>query len=275
MMHRSVHKFVLLAALVSLILGSKWAFSEHGPLYGLTVGTCCRRVDVLVVDPQGRKTGADPRSGTIFEKIPNSAYTPDTGIDDNETGQPDPDPGKEIEIMGPQPGRYSIQLVAQAQTRYWLEVRAYEEQTLQEAMQSLTNVSISKGDIHSYSVQYNRDPVPALILTGALMGSGKKKKSIDLLLTYAAPSKRTIILDPGMRTTKLVVVYNTAIIPETFTANLNGANVRSRFHPKANTVEIVEIPLRPGTNVLTLSVNGRTQKEIIKDIDHLTFKVPK
>ncbi|MDD5344804.1 MAG: hypothetical protein PHW12_10350, partial [Smithella sp.] len=92
---------------------------------------------------------------------------------------------------------------------------------------------------------------------------------------YAAPSKRTIMLDPGMRTTKLVVVYNMAIIPETFTAELNGVNVHSRFHPKANTVEMVEIPLRPGTNVLTLSVNGRTQKEIVKDTDQLTFKVPK
>jgi hypothetical protein len=161
-----VSRFVFLLVVVALasavVAERPAALEQQPPLDGLTMRSCCRVVDIVLVDPQGRRTGVDLRSGTSLTEIPRSSYLPNAGIDGDVTGQPDPDPGKEIEVMGPQPGSYGLQLAARADTRYRLELRAFDQRTSRDALRSLTDVPILKGEIHCYRLRYTRGPELAL-----------------------------------------------------------------------------------------------------------------
>lgn len=267
----NVSRLVPLALLASTTASGQPPVSRQTPLYGLTIRTCCRAIGVVVVDPEGRKTGVEPGSGRMDRQIPRSTYSANTGIDDDGTGQADPDPGKEVEIMGPRVGGYGMQLAAAEGSRYSLEVRAFDQQPPRDAGRALTGIRIAKGAIHRYRLLYDRTPSALqLALSGQLPGSGGEPEDADRLPTYAAPAENRVTLDPNTGSVELTIVYDPQVMPATFVALLNGADATRRFHPAPVTVETVEIPLQPGRNTLTLSIASETGG---KDSDELTFTV--
>lgn len=269
----NVSRLVLLALLAFTAGSGQPPVSQQAPLHGLTIRTCCGAIGLMVVDPEGRKTGVEPAAGRTDRQIPRSTYSGNTGIDDDRTGQADPDPGKEVEIMGPQVGGYAIQLAAAEASRYRLEVRAFDQQPPRDAHRALAGIEIAKGAIHRYRLLYDRTPSSLeLWLTGQLLGSGVEPGEADRLLTYAAPAESRVTLDARTGSLELTVVYSPQVMPATFVALLNGADATRRFHPAPNTVETVEIPLLPGLNTLTLSVASEAGGQ--KDSDELTFTLP-
>ncbi|MBI3477593.1 MAG: hypothetical protein HY010_17820, partial [Acidobacteria bacterium] len=72
----------------------------------------------------------------------------------------------------------------------------------------------------------------------------------------------------------LVVIYDRAVIPGTFKAELNGRDVGASFKPVPGGAESVGIPLDRGRNVLVLSIEGQIGDRVARDTDRLVFVVP-
>jgi len=84
-------------------------------------------IRLLIVDPQGRRLGYDPKSNTYFEEIPRGNIGA-AGIDivTEEGGEADPSQVNPIEAMIPQPldGNYVITVLGSSLQFYDINVRA-------------------------------------------------------------------------------------------------------------------------------------------------------
>ncbi len=277
-MTRAIPEAVLLLAGLAAALGAggdgqEPTVSGGPPLSGLTVRSCCRAINVLLIDAQGRKAGSE-RLGTTFTTIPNSSYFADTSIADDVTGDEAPDAGSEIEVMGPAPGAYTLEVAGLAEGSYRVEVRAFDQRSSRDARGTIAGLAISRGDVHGYRLLYRGDPVPALTLRGGLLGGADISEDADSLLSFGYPAQSRLEVGWGLRSFGLVVVYDAEILPASFGADLNGADVTRLFRPAPGSAQKVEVPLQHGVNVLTLRVEGRAHGRMVRDTDQLTFKVP-
>jgi hypothetical protein len=106
------------------------------------------------------------------------------------------------------------------------------------------------------------------------LGGGQSPREVNPFLRYASPTESRIFLPPAATAYEVVVMFGTTTDPATFTAELNGADVRSLFRPMPGVVNSVRIPLVPGTNKLQLSIQGITSSgRTGRDTDTLTMIV--
>jgi hypothetical protein len=108
--------------------------------------------ELLLVDPQGRKVGKDPRTNRVFRQIPNSSYEYE-GIADAVSGAPGPTTGIAY-VRNPMAGEYSLRVIGVESYGYDLEITGYDCETDPSAVQ-FTNVMISKDIEHSYLIRYS------------------------------------------------------------------------------------------------------------------------
>jgi len=111
--------------------------------------------DFLLTDPQGRRTGNDPRTGLHFEEIPRSFYDYE-GLDDDETGEPGPSSGV-TDIGNPLPGEYRLQVIGKEDGKYDIEFSGYPKEGEASGGQVL-GVPIKKGEVHEYVLVYSNKP---------------------------------------------------------------------------------------------------------------------
>jgi len=106
------------------------------------------------------------------------------------------------------------------------------------------------------------------------LGGGQSPANVNPFLRYAAPTESRTKLPAGTVSYVVNVFYGKTIDPATFSATLNGADVRSRFNPIPGAAELVRIELQPGSTKLQLSAEGRTSSgRTARDTDTLTFLV--
>lgn len=106
-------------------------------------------------------------------------------------------------------------------------------------------------------------------------GGGQSPAEVNPFLRYAAPTESRTKLPAGTSSYMVIVRFGPTTIPETFTAVLNGIDVRSRFRPFAGAVNAVKFDLQPGSNKLQLSIEGTTSSgRTARDTDTLTLLVP-
>lgn len=106
------------------------------------------------------------------------------------------------------------------------------------------------------------------------LGGGQSPANVNPFLRYAAPTESRTKLPAGTVSYVVNVFYGKTIDPATFTATLDGADVRSRFHPIPGAAELVQIELETGSTKLQLSVEGQTSSgRSARDTDTLTFLV--
>lgn len=105
-------------------------------------------------------------------------------------------------------------------------------------------------------------------------GGGQSPAEVNPFLRYVAPTDTRTKLPAGTASTWVVVVFGTTTAPASFTATLNGADIRSRFTPVPGAMQAVQIELQPGSNKLQLSIAGVTSSgRTARDTDTLTFLV--
>ncbi len=134
----------------------RWGFYSEGSMQNA--------VELVVTDPQGRKTGNDPQANKNYSEIPWTSYGYE-GLDDDETGEPGPETGV-VEFCNPVPGEYKVQVFGKTTGKYSIEVYATSKESvgkngLPDAVQSsamLDNVSIKKGAVQTLTVKYSREP---------------------------------------------------------------------------------------------------------------------
>ncbi len=103
---------------------------------------------------------------------------------------------------------------------------------------------------------------------------GQWPRDVNKFLTYSSPTASHTSLPTGTTTYPLMIFYGQTILPASFRAELNGADISTWFHPTTGGHEVVSLPVRPGRNVVVLSVDGNLPNRVATDTDRLVFLVP-
>lgn len=230
--------------------------------------------ELLLTDPQGRKVGYDPITMVAYNEIPR-AYYETSGLEDAETGDPGPE-SKILWIPRPLAGDYQLQVIGTDTGVYTLEIRATDPEGNQ-SLKIFIDISITPGKIHTYGFYYAKTVGAELefkAVTGNFDGKGQRPSDVNKFLSYVVPIQSATELPVGTTNFSLVIIYDKNIIPATFTATLNGVDVKSLFHPAPGSAESVPLNLNQGRNTLILSVKGNLPNRVARDTDRLVFIVP-
>jgi hypothetical protein len=100
--------------------------------------------ELLVTDTQGRRTGLDPRTGQIYNEIPNSSYW------EYQLGESEP-----IKVFGVKsfiPDDYTIEVIGTGTGPYTLHIGTSSTQGLDE---EVIEGEISEGEVHTVNLSYD------------------------------------------------------------------------------------------------------------------------
>lgn len=231
--------------------------------------------ELLITDTLGRRTGTDPLTGQTFNEIPDSSYELVSLDDETDPDNPVPadDVTKDLELVRPPDGEYTLRVTGTGTGTYDLENRSADAQGTP-SQATFTNVPITPGAVHTYIIQHSKAPGSTVSVAGGFNGGGQRPRDVNKFLTYIAPGDSPVNLPAGTTTFSLLIVYGSTIIPSTFSAQLNGVDVTNLFNPVAGTSQMVNLPLASGKSVLQLSVNGNLPSRVATDSDRLIFNVP-
>lgn len=111
--------------------------------------------DLILIDPQGRRAGRDPRVDQMFRDIPGSSYETE-GIDDDVTGAPGPET-LIIYVGNAMSGEYTLHVVGIADAAYDLELRGVNRELNPSTVRFL-DVDIEADSDHRYVIEYSSEP---------------------------------------------------------------------------------------------------------------------
>ena len=244
-----------------------------GPFHGVTLklyGLMQDRVsqdlvsELVLTDPQGRRTGRDPKAKVEYEEIPRSAYG-EEGI-----GRP----VMELDVREPPDASYQVQVIGTRRGSYDLYIYPQDENADSPNQPFFANIPTAPGMVHLYTLDYTRTHGVPLKVTGGFGGEGEKPGDVNQFLTYANPIAAQTTLRPGKTPFPLIIFYGATIDPASFTATLNGANISRRFKPIPGRYQVVPLKFALGSNTLILSVQGKTASaEVATDTDQFGFSV--
>jgi len=241
-------------------------------LSGLTI-RLYSPAELLLTDPLGRRTGRDPSTNMDYEEIPNSGYGDDS-IADAEYGEPTP-PVMELDVREPIEGTYTLQVMGTEAGTYSLYIRPQDKTGRSSAQFFSEGIPTYPGTVHQYVLEYSSTPGAVLKLSGGFDGRGQRPTDVNKFLSYSNPLSSRVQLEPGEKTFPLMIFYGATILPQTFRATLNGADIKGLFHPTPGGTEMVNLSLPTGSNSLVLSVDGTISSgRVATDTDRLVFSVP-
>ncbi len=242
--------------------------SESGS--SLTVA-CESPIELLVTDPQGRKTGGDPTAHRSYDEIP-GAYYESAGIEDAETGAAESNPAKTLFIANPIPGSYGLSVVG-------IDVGTYTCKLLSDDVAGghsetgVANIPILRGEIQKFVFEFDGKPGTHLRLSGGFTESAESVAKEIRLFSYATPMTTSIHASSGRREVPFLIFYDPGIVPSTFSAELNGKTVTALFHPKPGGWELIEIPLAERLNRVQLMVSGNSARAATNTVDRFEISV--
>ena len=220
---------------------------------------------LVLVDPRGRRTGTDPIAGTYYREIPRSSYL-DEGA------------GKRtmvLDIRQPMDGKYEIQAIGTGNGDYALDVQGWDRNGDVTNRPYFRAIPTDRGTLHRYILDYSALAGASLSVSGGFKGKRDKPNTGDAFLSYANPASAETRLHAGPTAFPLLIFYGGSIRPVTFTAMLNDTNISSWFSPQPGKSQKVFLPLRRGSNILVLSVDGTTAADqAVRVTDRLVFWVP-
>ena len=112
--------------------------------------------ELLITDPNGKRTGFDPVTRTVLSEIPNSVYFTDA-LDDDITEAPATDADHLVSISQPLPGTYRVLLSGQKSGTYNLVVKGYAQDGSPQLSTTLTG-STAAGSSSSASFLFPSTP---------------------------------------------------------------------------------------------------------------------
>jgi hypothetical protein len=197
--------------------------------------------ELRLTDPRGRRLGFEPGTQRQHGEIPRASYSEGTG----------PVPGRELEIMRPADGAYTLEVIGTHAGRY--EVSMYASDTAGQPTTSdveVSDIPTRPGLTHRYVFEYAGTPPASPTRLAGAYGEGER------LLTYAYPIGPRTEVVAGQASVSLIVFYAPTILRESFQATLDGRDVSARFRPTPGGRDVVTLPLAPGTSALVLSVRA-------------------
>ncbi len=197
--------------------------------------------ELLLTDPRGRRLGVEPGTKRQHAEIPRAGYSEGTG----------PVPGREIEIMRPAEGAYTLEVIGTHAGGY--DVSMYANDI--EGQPTTSGVEVSEiptraGLTHRYAFEYESAPFASPSRIAGAYGEGER------LLTYAYPTGPRTEIAVAQASVSLIVFYAPTVVRESFRATLDGRDVSARFRPTPGGRDVVTLPLARGTSALVLSVSA-------------------
>lgn len=227
-------------------------------------------VEAFVIDPMGRRQGIDPRDNSRYNGIPKSFYGTRSTI-----GPKVPvgyEPPKVLDIDEPIDGLYTLTVVGTDVGTYDGDFEAYDIE-LNSTKVSVNDVPTAPNMVNIYQINFAKAVGSKIQVGGGFDGGGQRPKDVNRLLSYANPSSARTVLPSGTADYSLLFFYDSTIIPASFSAELNGVDMTGLFHPAQGASDKVLLNLRPGRNVLRLSVDGDVGGRVATDSDRLIFDV--
>jgi hypothetical protein len=110
-------------------------------------------------------------------------------------------------------------------------------------------------------------------VTSTFDGKGQSPE-VNAFLAYTGLIAKQTFLPVGTTTFPLAIFYSQSVRPDTFHAELNGADITSLFNPIPGRAQLIRINLKAGRNVLTLLIKGSLSSGgVATDKDRFVFNV--
>ncbi len=219
--------------------------------------------ELLLVDPQGRKTGYNPISKIFYNEIPRSFYET-TGFGGELTTE-------ELDIRQPGAGDYQLFVIGKNKGGYTLEIAAWDSE-LNPSKEEFIDIPIKPNEIHA--VRFRLSKTVGAELSATLDKKSRLPKDAPTFLGYRSPSSRYTKLPVGTRSYKISIIYGDKIMPLTFRVKHDGVDITPVFHAVPGTSEEVTINLRPENNTLKFSVDAPLAGSIVGHTDTIEIFVP-
>lgn len=229
------------------------------------------RSQFLLRDPEGRRVGYDATADTTFQEIPGEPYwSMGLGVRPDGGGMTWTEAG----IHNPRDGDYRVTLTEISHREYVFTTtyRDYDGDNVPLSTR-FSFIPVDTLVAHSYTISLGTVPYAPYEVTGGFAGSVNEPAEIDRLLSYVNVSENITSLPAGIDRFNLILIYGGLAKPNTFSATLNDEDASDLFTPVDGGYEIVAIPLKPGNNLLELSVVGHTPDGAAADTDSLLFVV--
>lgn len=247
------------------ILGAEYSFTRRSISFQFY-----SPVEVFVTDPLGRRKGLDPRTNTRYNEIPNSFYGR-AGTIGPEVG-PDYHPPLVLEVNGPASGEYTLTVVGTGNGTYRSTFDGYDD-NLNVSTTHIPSIATAPGVVHTYKINFTGTVGSQLEVAGNFDGGGQRPRDVNKFLSYINPTDTSTVLPTGTTSYPLTIIYNKAVVTNSFQATLDGADVSSLFNPKPGSLETVNVPLQSGKHTLILSIEGNLSNRTAKDTDRLILDV--
>lgn len=202
---------------------------------------------LMLIDPQGRKTGYDVSTAQTVSGIPGAVYSNDSISDATDaSSEPAESESRVLEIHSAAIGRYSLKVSPTDRSTYNIGFSCTGIDG-PSAHISASDLGIAPGEEHSFIVMI----APMCSETFVFGAFGGRSSG---LLTYGYPMANHVSL--ASHSFRLVIVYDTRMTPSTFAATIDGNSVANLFHPKPGSIEAVTMPVKPGHHIVQINVSG-------------------
>jgi hypothetical protein len=137
----------------------KWGFELSGGsgLASLSIGLASP-AELLITDPEGLRTGVDPRTGETYNENPDAYYYGEQLTADDGSGESSP-PIKWFDTTAPINGDYQIQVIGTGSGPYHMFIQVYDAEGNPTSQVFESQIDI--GEEHSYSVNFSDTPLIA------------------------------------------------------------------------------------------------------------------
>jgi hypothetical protein len=129
-----------------------WTGMPTGPIrYASITIYLASPAELLITDPQGRKTGLDPRTNTMYDEIPDASYLVDGLSPEDGVGDP-LHPIKSFHSPFPIDGNYIIQVIGTGEGIYNLDFLNYND--VGDSASATVSRLIEQGKVDTFSMSY-------------------------------------------------------------------------------------------------------------------------
>lgn len=224
---------------------------------------------MLLTDPLGRRLGEDPETGNAFREIPLGNFGTD-GLRNNDTKSPGPGFGI-VELLQPPVGDYELRVTGTGVGTYDLLITGTTVAGMRSAFR-MEDAPIGAGEVQTIRFTFDRQSAAGIGgVAGGFDGGGQRPRDVNKILTYIAPGDSPIAISPPVSTYPIRLSYASELLPATFSATLNGADVTAMFRPAGGTTEAVSLPLVVGKNVVLMSASATIGSRTPTDTDRLVI----
>ena len=123
----------------------------------LTV-TASNNVELLVIDPNGMRSGYDTTTGSVLEEIPGSVYLRDS-LDNDQTGEPADETTHLVQIEHPVQGTYQTTVIGLHEGPYTVAIEPFSQDGSPQTP-TVVQCTAQVGSSSSFQFQYSSTPNP-------------------------------------------------------------------------------------------------------------------